>query len=568
MIDQTGFDSAHAVQVLASRLPEQAHSFDRRRTGTRIHRRNAWALPMAKGCAAASRIFTAWRRVLRDTISTDAWRIFQESYRAVFNFRASSTDPASGVLELLDNLVVTLAAFAGLAADSMTRGQAWRFLDIGRRIERAAFVSQFLRDSLVEPGTDPVLLEAVLEIGDSSLTYRRRYMTHLETHAVADLLLADETNPRSVAFQLALIDLHLGGLAARSFAPGPQPRSALASQAAHFDSARRFRGIVYGSAGPRARGISRTSFRHHGTVRPAIGSHRAIVFFPRRRFAGNHGHARGARMKYRVTHSTRLRIRRGHSLVAQRGSHEAARACDADLFAVPIPGAALADGEERRLRLFREPCHLVQPAGAAHGAANCRAERGGSPSLGTVRRQPRPFLGKGSANSGHRSRPGNTERPANMFSNRRTCPGRRNWPNSPAHSFPSGRPYLECVLDLTRRIHLDFKFLAGSTQIDTPVEEVFHSHEGVCQDFAHLQICCLRSLGFPARYVSGYLVTSPPPGKERLAGADASHAWVSVFVPGAAGWNSIPRMASCRATATSHWHGEEITTTWALREEF
>ena len=102
-------------------------------------------------------------------------------------------------------------------------------------------------------------------------------------------------------------------------------------------------------------------------------------------------------------------------------------------------------------------------------------------------------------------------------------------------SFPSGRPFLECVLDLTRRIHLDFKFLAGSTEIDTPVEDVFHTHQGVCQDFAHLQICCLRSLGFSARYVSGYLVTSPPPGKPRLAGADASHAWVSVFVPGT-GW--------------------------------
>ena len=101
-------------------------------------------------------------------------------------------------------------------------------------------------------------------------------------------------------------------------------------------------------------------------------------------------------------------------------------------------------------------------------------------------------------------------------------------------SSPGGR-YLACVLDLTERIHHDFKFLAGSTEIDTPVEEVFHSHQGVCQDFAHLQICCLRSLGFSARYVSGYLVTSPPPGKERLAGADASHAWVSVFVPGT-GW--------------------------------
>jgi uncharacterized alpha-E superfamily protein len=151
-------------------------------------------------------------RILRDTISTDSWRILQEIYRGVFNFRAGPTDPASGILELLDHLIVTLAAFAGLVSDSMTRGQAWRFLDIGRRVERAYFVAKFLQDSLVEPDADPVLLEAVLDIADSSLTYRRRYMTHLETHAVADLLLADETNPRSVAFQLALIDLHLGAL--------------------------------------------------------------------------------------------------------------------------------------------------------------------------------------------------------------------------------------------------------------------------------------------------------------------------------------------------------------------
>jgi transglutaminase-like putative cysteine protease len=102
-------------------------------------------------------------------------------------------------------------------------------------------------------------------------------------------------------------------------------------------------------------------------------------------------------------------------------------------------------------------------------------------------------------------------------------------------SFPAGRPYLACLMDLTQRIHTGFNFLAGSTAIDTSVEEVFHSHQGVCQDFAHLQICCLRSLGFSARYVSGYLVTSPPPGKERLTGADVSHAWVSAYVPGA-GW--------------------------------
>ena len=211
MFDQTGFDSAHAVQVLAN----AGRSTPIRSTGVELEREFIDALlGNGKGDGLRGSVANLHRlaRILRDTISTDAWNILQETYRAVSRFKPAPTDPSAGVLELLDQQVITLAAFAGLASDSMTRGQAWRFLDMGRRIERAAFVSQFLQDSLVEPDSDPVLLEAVLEICDSSLTYRRRYMTHLETHAVADLLLADETNPRSVAFQLALIDQHLAAL--------------------------------------------------------------------------------------------------------------------------------------------------------------------------------------------------------------------------------------------------------------------------------------------------------------------------------------------------------------------
>lgn len=102
-------------------------------------------------------------------------------------------------------------------------------------------------------------------------------------------------------------------------------------------------------------------------------------------------------------------------------------------------------------------------------------------------------------------------------------------------SFTPGRPLLESVFDLTERIYHDFKFLPGSTKVGTPVAEVLRARQGVCQDFSNLQIGCLRSLGLAARYVSGYIVTYPPPGKERLAGADASHAWISVYAPGY-GW--------------------------------
>jgi transglutaminase-like putative cysteine protease len=102
-------------------------------------------------------------------------------------------------------------------------------------------------------------------------------------------------------------------------------------------------------------------------------------------------------------------------------------------------------------------------------------------------------------------------------------------------SFPAGTPLLVGVANLNQRIFRDFKYDPVATSVATPLEEVWAKRRGVCQDFAHLAIACLRSLGLPARYVSGYLRTHAPPGKERLVGADASHAWFSVYCP-SVGW--------------------------------
>lgn len=102
-------------------------------------------------------------------------------------------------------------------------------------------------------------------------------------------------------------------------------------------------------------------------------------------------------------------------------------------------------------------------------------------------------------------------------------------------SFRPGRPVLEAARDLAHRIHRDFTYDPTATTVTTPVPEVFRLRRGVCQDFAHLQLACLRGLGLAARYVSGYLLTRPPEGKEKLVGADASHAWLSIWVPGQ-GW--------------------------------
>ncbi len=102
-------------------------------------------------------------------------------------------------------------------------------------------------------------------------------------------------------------------------------------------------------------------------------------------------------------------------------------------------------------------------------------------------------------------------------------------------SFPPGRPLDEAVRDMTARIYEDFQYDPSATSVSTPTSEILATGRGVCQDFAHLEIACLRAFGLAARYVSGYLVTQPPPGKPRLIGADASHAWTSVFFPGQ-GW--------------------------------
>ena len=102
-------------------------------------------------------------------------------------------------------------------------------------------------------------------------------------------------------------------------------------------------------------------------------------------------------------------------------------------------------------------------------------------------------------------------------------------------SFPAGRPIGEAAVELMHRIHSDFTYKSGSTTLSTKVSDLLEKRTGVCQDFAHFMVACLRSLGLPGRYVSGYLATRPAPGKPRQAQDAASHAWVGCWIPGA-GW--------------------------------
>ncbi len=121
--------------------------------------------------------------------------------------------------------------------------------------------------------------------------------------------------------------------------------------------------------------------------------------------------------------------------------------------------------------------------------------------------------------------------------------------------FSDERPFFSCVSELTRRIYEDFTYDPRFTEVATPLVEVLAHRRGVCQDFAHLAIGCLRSLGYPARYVSGYLETQPPPGTSRLEGADASHAWFSAYSP-VEGWADFDPTNNLLAAE------QHITTAW------
>ncbi|MBL8377996.1 MAG: transglutaminase family protein [Burkholderiales bacterium] len=126
-----------------------------------------------------------------------------------------------------------------------------------------------------------------------------------------------------------------------------------------------------------------------------------------------------------------------------------------------------------------------------------------------------------------------------------------------APTFTAGRSLIEALLDLNARIHAEFEFDPTATSVATPLADVLRDRRGVCQDFAHLMIACLRSVGLSARYVSGYILTAPPPGMPRLVGSDASHAWVSAWCPGLPGdWLDLDPTNDCLVA------NEHVTLAW------
>jgi uncharacterized circularly permuted ATP-grasp superfamily protein/uncharacterized alpha-E superfamily protein len=151
---------------------------------------------------------SAW--LLRDRISADAWRILNGLDKQFSGALPPGALRTSSAHDRLNDAVITLSAFGGLVMESMTRGDGWRFLDIGRRLERSIQISELLRHGIaLQSAEDRGTLEMILELADSSITYRSRYLTSMQADLVLDLLLVDEANPRSIAFQLARLREHV-----------------------------------------------------------------------------------------------------------------------------------------------------------------------------------------------------------------------------------------------------------------------------------------------------------------------------------------------------------------------
>ncbi|HEY1600761.1 MAG TPA: circularly permuted type 2 ATP-grasp protein [Pirellulales bacterium] len=151
--------------------------------------------------------------LVRDRISVDSWRIIHRVYEEFQLFSSRSTVSLSDILMLANRMIIDLAAFGGLVDESMTRTQGWRFLDIGRRLERALHTITLTQNMLMDVDPqDASVLESYLEVADSLMTYRSRYLATLQPAPVLDLVLTDETNPRSVAFQLVTLADHVENL--------------------------------------------------------------------------------------------------------------------------------------------------------------------------------------------------------------------------------------------------------------------------------------------------------------------------------------------------------------------
>ncbi len=241
---------------------------------------------------------------------------------------------------------------------------------------------------------------------------------------------------------------------------------------------------------------------------------------------------------YRVTHRTEYRYESTVSssygqlcLVPRTTEHQACRSSTVVVEPAPTDQSERTDFFGNRIGYFHvERAHEVLRITArseveVHGATRDLPLAGGRP-LAEVRRAVGDLAGPLAAEAAHHLHDSPLiSGDADVRAYART-------------SFDPDRPVVECLADLVTRINRDFGFEPEATEVTSTVADLFETGAGVCQDFAHLAVACLRAAGLPGRYVSGYLETEPPPGEEKLKGADVSHAWASALIP-EVGWVDI-----------------------------
>ena len=506
-------------------------------------------------CGSVRRL--SWE--VKERLSPDTWRVLQQLDAA-----CSRTPPTNhdrrvlAALAELDDVVIMLSAFAGLLAENPTRGYGWRFLAIGRRMERALQMLELLRVGVaIAPFPDDAYLEVLLQVADSSTTYRSRYLASIRTRYVLELLLADETNPRSVAFQAAALLDGMHSLPATR--PRRRRRRRYAGQAAAAScsatptwttQAARCQGQA---AGARRRTCRRLQRRHrpvrcdHGALPEPLG---AVA-------ADGQSELVDRSMRYRATHTTRYRLRRHRLAVSERGAADAPRAALADAARIANPGHAGAGVGRAAQGLLRQRRDHVHDPREPRPLRHRGHERGG--------RRPRARAGGADAPwEAVRDELAAHDRPEALeafeFVLRLAVRRRRDpsWPPTRAPASRRAGALLEGRRTICRTASTpSSRYQPKATRIDTPLLEALEARRGVCQDFSHVMIGALRSLGLAARYVSGYLRS----GAE-YQGAEASHAWVSVFCPAAAGSISIRPTTSGPAPVTSRWRGAATTATW------
>eukprot|EP00913_Durusdinium_trenchii_P013368 g12549.t1 len=400
--------------------------------------------------------------LVRDRISLDLWRIVTRIEQSIEY--GNRTRTSGDVYAMLNQLVLSLSAFGGLVSDSMTRALGWRFLEIGRLMERVLHVAVLIRSAIVDQETATVpILEAALEVGDSLMTYRSRYLASLHPAPVIDLLLLDETSPRSIGYQLCALNDHVGQLPRDPADPKRAP--------------------------PMKYKVTHTTTYNYGAT--VAVCHNQVHLTPRE----------GRRVQCPM-HRLSIRPTPTHSVNRR------------DYFGNRVHWFSIEEGH-RRMTVTATSRVKVLPA-----EFNIDAD---SPAWETVR----DSLRDGSANDWLEA--------VQFLYDSPTIPCAEELAEYARPSFPEGRPILQGVRDLTSRIYTEFEYDPRATEVTTPTLEAFGLRRGVCQDFAHIQIGCLRSIGLAARYVSGYLRTEPPPDSPRLVGADRSHAWLSIYC-GPLGW--------------------------------